>query len=231
MTVDGAIPGGPEQVYSQGEIILILSRAAIGADARAEFMRQLSQYELERNLAQQEAERSEAIVSLAVLYERVEGEGASDDEIEGWYERLELQTGRVLGNFHGREPSTQTETLARNVSAFLYVGLTLQARGRVDTALLREAGLNEDELVEQCRGALIEAAVAHGADPSDGAQKVREQYPTPQGIPAGAVEHFWQRLIVPMATELRASLLAEGHELPELNEQGKYSDEDEEHDE
>lgn len=228
MIVDGTVPGGPERTYLRDEMVEILGRTSLGEAAQAEVLTELDRYAQERELARQEAEFTGGIIKLAIIYERVEGEGASDCNIEGWYEELETQSENVLRSFVDRQRPSQTENLARNLAALLYVGLNRQAGSELDLALLLDAGLDEGELLERCRGALVEAAVDQGMDTPDVEQRVRERYPTLRSIPAGIVPHIWDRLIKPMATEFRASLLAAGHDLPELNDLGLYLDEDEE---
>ena len=219
-------PGELTASFTQSEIVGILGRTSLDPEARAEVMGALQRYVGERALEQREAEFVGGIVQLATIYERVEGEGVSGSNIEGWYERLEAQSEDVLRSFAGRQELGPTESVARNLAALLYIGLRRQANSRLDVNLLQDTGLGEETLIEQCRVALVEAAADQGTDTTDLEERVRARYPTLHSIPGEVVQLFWGRLIAPTATELRASLVAAGYELPKLNEHGEYPDED-----
>ncbi len=228
--VDGVMPGGPEQLFLREEIVQVLGSTLLDAAAQAEVLERLDQYTHERDLARQEAEFTDDIVRMAVVYERVEGEGASDSNGEGWYEDLEMQSEEVLRGAAGRQELSETAQVARNMAALLHVSLRRQAYSELDLDLLRNAGVNEDELIAQCQEVLTQTARDQGMDAPDVPQTVRERYPTLQSITYYVVPPIWERLVKPMAADLRARLLAAGHVLPVLNEQGLYPDETDETD-
>jgi len=224
--VDGAIPGGPE-VYTRPEIVEVLGGTSLGAAARAEFLAQLDGYSEVRRTERQEAAFAAGMVKLAVNYERTAGEGASDSNIEGWYEALETQSLELLRGFRNRPEVSEIEHSARNLAALLYVSLSVQAYREPDPDLLRDAGISEAELIEQCRGVLTEVAIDQGVDAANAPRLVVEQYPELRSLQPRIISYLWSGIISPMAAAFRADLLAAGYELPELDMQGMYPDENE----
>jgi hypothetical protein len=224
MIVDGTASGGPEQSYTRTEIIEVLGRTLLDHNV---FLAELDSYTYERESAKQEAAITDDVVRLAVVYERVEGDGANDSNIEGWYEDLETQSDSVLQSLADRQELGERDLLARNLAALLHVALRRQTGSSPDVAFLQSAGLNLEPMIERFQGVLVEAAISQGADAAGLEEIAKRQYPTLSSIRSEHVPLIWEKLISPLAATLRVNLQAAGHDLPELDERGEYPGDDE----
>jgi hypothetical protein len=224
MSVDGVEPLAPE-VFTLGEVADVLSRTGLDPEARSALLDAFTKFAGERALAQYEEGVTADIVHLAVIYERVEGEGASDSNIEGWYEQLESQTEVILRNSANRKEVGRSEEIARKLAALLYVCLARQSNHEIDLNLLQRAGFSEEEVLGTFREALLRAAEAQGSEVNGLQAKINAKYPALTSIAGGVIRLIWPGLISPLAVELRASLIADGHQLPVLNEDGLYAEE------
>jgi hypothetical protein len=228
MNTDRSLDTEPQLSFTLAEVGAVLEISETDPTKRAELIGVFTRFAGDRALAEYQAETNARVVDLAVSYERVEGEGASDSNIEGWQQRLLCQSEILLLNYADREESRPSEYIARNLAAVLYVGLLRQSNDRIDLALLERAGFSETELLELFKGALVNVAAEQKGNDAGIAEIVRLRYPTLQSLTSGVISTIWPSFISPIAADLRASLRAEGNTLPVLNEQGLYPDEVEE---
>ncbi len=229
MSIGEAVPA-QEQIlaYTRPEIELVLATCLRPSQTET-VLSALDLFTRRRALAGYEAERADDFVNLLLIYDRVDADGASALNIEGWHEKLAKQSETVLRYSANRDKKEigQSEAIAREFAATLHVYLSKQLRYGLNPDLLERAGYSVEEVLDAIRYELTRVAVSQGQEDGDDLRaEVKRLYPTVTSIKLELLTSLWPILITPPAEQLRASLMKDGHRLPEPQRSSSTQDPD-----
>ncbi len=191
-------------------------------------MAALAEQAAKRSAAEEAAELTRDTIYIAVVYERACAENASTSNIEGWYEELGSSAETLLEEFEDKMELSEIEVLARDTAAVVYVYLNLEHdNDAVDYDLLAKANVDTEELLKRFQDGVIEACVGQGDNRESVVSWVNNEFASLGDFSWNLNPLYWQRIVDPLALQLRTKLIESGVALPELNEEGKYGEDDE----
>lgn len=221
----------PEQNFTLAEVTGALS--GLDEAAQQTVLGALRQLVAQRELNRVEDEYTRSIFDFAITYHRAMGEGHSDSNIEGWYEGVREEAEDVLEQFAIREgPLSETEALVRNTAAVAYTFQLLEQADEdeedvLDLGLLRNAGVDEDWLLQVFRDGMVQYKIAkEDADPDAARASVDHEYRVWSDFHYKLEPEHNDYILEPLALAMRARLQEEGFNLPELTAEGKYDEDD-----
>ena len=188
-----------------------------------------------RELAERKGEElrnrefNRTMLTFAALYQRVNADDASDSNIEGWSEQLNGEAQHLVHLSARRKGDlSEIEKLARDTAATVHAYFVLEwDEPQIDYGLLQRAGVDADELLGRFKNGVIEAHVEAGQDRDKVAADVAANFRSLEDFSMNLYPSYWKKIIDPQATELRAKLVEARFTLPELNEEGKFGEDDE----
>ncbi len=185
-----------------------------------------SQREAKESLAEEEKWQRQ-IWRFAVCFERATADNASYSNIEGWHDELVEDAEHLLVGFKTRQEPTDVEVQVRHTAALAYTYLTQERNyDDIDEQLLTDAGEDPEQLLVEFREGIIESYVANGQEREKVTHQVMGEYTALNDLEGVSGPDFFDRIVMPHGTAMRQSLIAAGVQLPELDEEGQYGEDD-----
>ncbi len=185
-----------------------------------------SQREAKEVLAKEESWRRQ-IWRFAVCFERATADNASDSNIEGWHEELIEGAERLLARFETRKEPSAVEMQVRHTAALAYTYLTQERNyDDIDVQLLTNVGEDPRQILAEFREGIIESCVESGQERAEVTSQVMGEYTALNDLEGISHPDFFNRIVIPHGIVMREGLKAAGFQLPELDEEGQYGEDD-----
>ena len=221
------MPEPKEPLFSLEEIRPALSHLSVAEqDIAIASLRELA---VRRGEELKNREFTRTMLTFAALYHRVNADNASDSNIEGWGEELNGEAQHLIQLSARRKGDLpEVERLACDTAAAVHTYFLLEwDEPQIDYGLLQRAGVDARQLLNHFRNGIIEAHVEAGQNSDDVAADVAARFRSLEDFSMNLYPSYWHKIIDPQAAELRAKLIEAGYDLPELNEEGKFGEDDE----